>query len=370
MESVSDGLGSLVEHRSGDFIISNEILALGDATSIDQLSHNRELKRIAREPMPALGAVMSRFQISSDIEIDDIRQRLRKEFPSLSIDFNHGYEMAAEREVSAQDPGSVGGIFRLPEVRHPKPPKVGMIDSSVNTKHPVFLHSRITQKRFLPSWLDDDTQHGTAVASLLVGRSSELSGIIPQAELFVASVFTSHAEHGAIATTSSLVRALNWLASEQVDVINISLAGPPNVAVERAIALLAGEGFLIIAAVGNEGPLAEPRFPAAYPNVIAVTAVDINGRVYQHAGRGEHVDYAALGVNLQVATNDAGYALVSGTSYATPLVTGLVLYYLALGHEENPLLPEDDIVDLGSPGFDEVYGRGLPGKQFLTKDLW
>jgi subtilisin family serine protease len=159
-----------------------------------------------------------------------------------------------------------------------------------------------------------------------------------------------------------------------VDAINISLAGPANRVVAAAVDTLADANVLLIAAVGNDGPFAEPRFPAAYNRVVGVTAVDRSGRLYSRAGRGSHVDYAGPGVAVHVAEagSGAGFTEVSGTSYATPLITGLLLAYRGERDESLVTLSDRvaaDLIDLGQPGRDPLYGDGLPGKRWVNDAL-
>ena len=83
----------------------------------------------------------------------------------------------------------------------------------------------------------------------------------------------------------TLVRALDRLAQDGVQVINLSLAGPPNTVLEDTIAQITGpRGITVVAASGNAGPRAGPAYPSAYDSVIAVTAVDRNGTAYRRAG--------------------------------------------------------------------------------------
>ena len=123
--------------------------------------------------------------------------------------------------------------------------------------------------------------HGTAIASIIAGNTTDYVGLAPHTELFAAGVFEKDPERGEIASTISLVKALDWQLSSGVDVINISLAGPPNRLLESALNRVAQRGVLIVAAAGNGGPGAEPMYPAAYSAVVAVTAVDSRGRVFQ-----------------------------------------------------------------------------------------
>ena len=119
--------------------------------------------------------------------------------------------------------------------------------------------------------------------------------------------------------------------------------------------------MIIVAAVGNDGAGAAPRYPAALPNVVAVTAVDARGRIYDKAVRGAHVDAAAPGVDIYVDTGGAGH-FVSGTSMAVPFVTARIaadpaLYGAPAGAIRQRL--GASTVDLGQPGRDAIYGAGL-----------
>jgi len=101
--------------------------------------------------------------------------------------------------------------------------------------------------------------------------------------------------------------------------VTVSLVGPPNRAIERAIAGLGARGIMVVAAVGNDGPAAPPQYPASYDGVVAVTAVDARGKALVEAGRPRHLDFAAPGAGLAAALPGKGYASVRGTSFAAPL---------------------------------------------------
>jgi subtilisin family serine protease len=178
--------------------------------------------------------------------------------------------------------------------------------------------------------------------------------------LFAAEVFDQTDEQGEFASTVSLIKALNWLITEQVSVINISLAGPPNRLLETALARVRERGVLAIAAAGNGGPMAQPMYPAAYPEVVAVTATDNRGRAFRLANRGEYVDIAAPGVNVRHAQAGGGYAASSGTSYAVPFVTVAAARLLQSNSEPAVMLDAlyASAIDIGAPGRDQIYGYG------------
>ena len=106
--------------------------------------------------------------------------------------------------------------------------------------------------------------------------------------------------------------------------------------------------------------MAQPMYPAAYPQVVAVTATDARGRAFRLANRGEYVDIAAPGVNIRHAQAGGGYAASSGTSYAVPFVTVAVARLLHLDIEPNVMLDAlyAGTLDIGAPGRDQVYGYG------------
>ena len=170
--------------------------------------------------------------------------------------------------------------------------------------------------------------HGTAFASLLVGSSGNFRGAAPRAELFAADVYCGLPAGGSV---DRVAAALGWLARERVAVINVSLVGPRNALLERAVASLVTRGYLIVAAVGNDGPAAAPLFPAAYDGVIGVTAVDARHHVLIEACRGKHLDLAAPGADISAATvgQADSFAAVRGTSFASPIVAGLLARALA-----------------------------------------
>jgi subtilisin family serine protease len=104
-------------------------------------------------------------------------------------------------------------------------------------------------------------------------------------------------------------------------VLNLSLVGPPNVVLARAIQQVRARGIQVVAAVGNDGPAAPPQYPASYAGVVAVTGVDAGGRALIEAGKASHLDFAAPGADMAAALPGAGYARVRGTSFAAPLVS-------------------------------------------------
>jgi subtilisin family serine protease len=139
---------------------------------------------------------------------------------------------------------------------------------------------------------------------------------------------------------------------------------------ESVIRLVVARGYIVVAAVGNDGPAAPPLYPASYPDVIGVTAVDVRQRVLIEAGRGRQVKFAAPGSDMAAASTPESYMTVRGTSFAAPIVAGLLSVSLSGSGARSPdpvaadkavgeLMRE--AIDLGAPGPDLVYGNGLVG---------
>jgi hypothetical protein len=233
---------------------------------------------------------------------------LRQAAPGIDADFDHVFEPAggALAPTSALLAVGMAGLA-------PAGTRIAMIDGGV-ASHPSMARAQIEQRGFAgPA---SATGHGTAVASLLVGDQGAFKGAARGASLFVADVYGGNPAAG---SASTIVRALGWAASKNPRLINISLVGPANRAIERAVAGLRARGIMVVAAVGNDGPAAPAQYPASYDGVVAVTGVDAKGKALLEAGRPRHLDFAAPGAELAAALPGKGYASVRGTSFAAPL---------------------------------------------------
>ncbi|MEL6279490.1 MAG: S8 family serine peptidase, partial [Pseudomonadota bacterium] len=141
----------------------------------------------------------------------------------------------------------------------------------------------------------------------------------------------------------------------------MSLEGPANAALEIGVRALARRSA-VVAAAGNGGPNASPSYPAAYPEVIAVSAVDQRLRPYRLGTRGAYVELAAPGVDIRSAGPDGGTERWSGTSFAAPFVAAALLRSLReTGGDAAAArtLLAQDARDIGARGRDPIFGYGL-----------
>lgn len=346
--AVEDGWRAV--ERQWLFTGTDEEIARLDRASITLLK---------RQELTGVGLNLVRFRVSPEL---DSREALRAVLPELAdrLDRNHIYSPQADgpSEPQAQAPHW--------QTLCSTPVRVGMVDTSIATNHPAFRQARVVQSRFLEvdgnrGQLSAPRAHGTAVASLMVGDyRGESPARLPGATLFNASVFFDRNRDLSGASLGHLLEGLNWLSEQDISVLNISLTGPDNRVLATVIRNLLDRGIVLVAAVGNQGPAAPPLYPAAYPGVIGVTAVDDSNELYRWANRGEQVMFAARGVSVPVAAPEGGRVSDSGTSLAAPVVTAALACRLRDASAEQAI--EALIVtarDLGEPGRDRSFGHGL-----------
>jgi subtilisin family serine protease len=262
---------------SGDPARRGELLLVDPAHSDLQAAEDAGFVAASTERMDSLGLTVVRLSLPAGVSLAQAEVLLHKVAPTAEIaadtlHFQSGSTLPTAAAASAQGPSidtAVGIIDGAPAGR------VGAVRGFAKGA-PVASH------------------HGSAVASLLAGAGVR--------NIRVADIYGTDPAGG---NALALVRALDWLIGGGVKVVSISLAGPSNPAVGHAIAAAQRKGAVIVAAVGNDGPAAPPAFPASYPGVIAVTAVDGRNRPLIEAGRASHLDYAAPGADI-VALNTSG----------------------------------------------------------------
>ena len=171
-----------------------------------------------------------------------------------------------------------------------------------------------------------------------IAAHGKLSGIALGPELLAARAF-SGASGEAKGTSFAIYKSLQWAADNGARVVNMSFAGPPDPGLHRLLAAAYQKGIVLIAAAGNAGPNAAPLYPAADPDVIAVTATDNNDKLFNMANRGRYIAVAAPGVEILALAPGDSYQITTGTSVAAAHVSGIAALLL----EEKPSLKPGDI---------------------------
>jgi hypothetical protein len=342
----------------GELLVAWRSSAEADA-GIAEIQARFGVAPIERVPLPALARVLAVYRFASAGEAATARAQLAAERPQLLVDLNTLYfPLADPRQYAASQVDLPGGA-----APPGAPARVGMLDTRVEPV-PALAGTTVVRKRFsaadaVPAF----PAHGTAVATLLTGRDAArgFEGAAAGAELYAGEVMRVRA--GREDTNARIVlEGLDWLLAENVRVVNLSLGGAPNRLLADATETILARTVVVVAAAGNAGPGAPPSYPAAYPGVIAVTANDAAGRVYDRANHGGYIALSAPGVDVWVPDAGSG-RYVSGTSFAAAWVSGAAARLVGQSPRLKPPQVRAQFCaaarDLGAPGRDAVFGCGL-----------
>jgi subtilisin family serine protease len=354
--------------------LDRQIIAAG--LSRDDLSVLQDNGYVVLEEveLALLDGPIVKLQVPDGVDLQAAREAVRALNAGARADFNHLYRPSSDAET---DECRAPGCWARTLVAWPAPAagsgscteadaRIGMIDTGINADHEALAESRIEIMRIgKEESSHSGLQHGTAVASLFVGSPSSRSpGLVPAARLFAIDVFQRSGGGSDLAEAFDVVIGIDRLIGQEVTAINLSLAGEANEVLEQAIDTAADmHSVVLVAAAGNDGPAAGPRYPAAYPAVIAVTAIDRAKRIYRRAVRGPHIELAAPGVEIWAAASVRGARPKTGTSFAAPFVTAAAALLRSSAARYTPEEIRERLsssaTDLGEPGRDAIFGWGL-----------
>ena len=318
--------------RFGELARRGELLVMDvdDAALAPALAAGFSL--IAREQVEGLDLTVVRLAVPAGQSLAKAQARLEELLPGATVSADNLHLEAGQARGGS---ATAARSSRAATIATP----VGVIDGGAG--------SGAAAQRGFARGAPRASNHGSAVVSLLAGAGVRA--------VRVADVYGADPAGG---NALAIAQALGWLAQGGARVVTISLVGPSNPVLARAVAAAQKRGVVVVAAVGNDGPAAPPAYPASYPGVVAVTGVDRRDRPLIEAGRALHLDYAAPGADL-FAANAAGVRVkVRGTSFAAPLVAARVADALDTGGSWQSKL-DTEARDLGARGPDKVYGRGL-----------
>ena len=234
---------------------------------------------------------------------------------------------------------------------------IAVIDSGIDANHPEIV-GRIVKRFDAVGGPFQPHEHGTGMAGAIIAHA-QLTGVSPRADIFAARAFAPGQAAGASGTSFHILKAMDWSIREGARVINMSFAGPRDPMMTRAIQVAAERRIAMIAAMGNEGPNAPTSYPAADPNVIAVTAVDQRGQIFEAATRGDYVAVAAPGVEVLLPAPQGGYQISSGTSVAAAHVSGIAALILARQPTLEPAALRQILRDTARRAADPQLGAGI-----------
>ncbi|MDA9425329.1 MULTISPECIES: S8 family serine peptidase [Bradyrhizobium] len=348
---------------------ANEFVAEIDGTlsvtEADELARRHGLARVASENFPLIGATFGLFRITDGRPYETVRREFAADGSVRSVQPNFRYVLQ-DQNPSAPVEGDPAQ-YALTKLRLPQAHTlanganvtVAVIDSSIDARHPELANSIADNFDALGS-AEGPHVHGTGIAGAIVAHA-RLMGSAPEARIIAIRAFGG-ANGGAESSSYIILRSLNYAAEHGAQIVNMSFAGPKDAVIERAIAATAARGLVLIAAAGNAGAKSPPLYPAANPNVIAVSATDRQDRLFSASNRGNYIALAAPGVDIFLPAPDGKYQMTSGTSFSAAHVSGVAALLLERNHALKPEALRMTLAktarDLGSPGRDDLFGDG------------
>lgn len=238
--------------------------------------------------------------------------------------------------------------------------KVAVIDGAVDVNHPD-LSGNIAGSYSVTSWFDGYDEHATHVAGIIAGainNSKGISGVAPYSKILSINVF-----QGDSADDTDVAEAIIYAVDSGARVINLSLGGPGySYTLKEAVDYAYSKGAVLIAASGNDN-IYYPYYPAAFENVVSVSATDRYDYITYFSNYGSTIDIAAPGEDVFSTVLSNSYDYMDGTSMASPIVSGVAALILSkapsLTNAQVTNILLNSATDIGSTGVDYYYGHGL-----------
>lgn len=339
---------------TGSFVPDEVLVTVrGGPQAVSGLAASFRLQVRSQRQSALLGATIARLGIPDGRPVGLVLAQLAGDSRVDQSAPNHLYAL----QQSAV-PGSVTVERIALDVNHANGSnvRIGVIDTAADLKHAALRGVVAKTFNAWPEVPTKETDHATSIVGLMAGHGA-FHGVAPGARVYLARAF----EKGQ-SRMDVLLKAMDWVASQNVRIINMSFAGPKNRLFAIACRAARKRGILLVAAAGNEGPTAPFAYPAAFDDVMAVTAIDARNGIMPQANRGSYVFISAPGVDLMAPVPN-GMDFVTGTSFAAAVVSGAAadLIHNSPGRSVASLerALARTAVDLGPHGRDKDFGYGL-----------
>jgi len=345
-----------------------ELATTTTSRQTDALARRYRLARLQSVDFPLGGTTLVRWRITDRRPVPVVVRALETDASVLSAQPNYLYaledETAAPTAPHEGDPAQyILDKMHLPQAHElAKGDRilVGVIDSGIDVTHPDLAGDIAGTFDALGTGLKPHA-HGTAIAGAIAAHG-RLMGAAPAAQILAVRAFSGDgADEG---TTFAIMSGLSWAVSHGARIINMSFAGPQDPGIARSLAAAHDKGLILVAAAGNKGAKSPPLYPAADPDVIAVTATDANDQLPAFANRGRYVAVAAPGVDLMLLAPNGTLQFSSGTSFSAAYVTGTAALMLERRPDLNPDALRQALTGTahhleGNKAADEQSGAGL-----------
>jgi hypothetical protein len=336
--------------------------------TVDALARRLNLSTVATHSFNLSGGTLFRFRIPDGRPVGDVIHALESENIGVAQP-NYVFRLQQDATLAARngtgDPTQyVVSKLRLLDVHRiaiGSNVPVAVIDSEIDGRHPELAGAVVEEFDAIGNH-DRPHAHGTGMAGAIAAHR-RLIGVAPGVHILAIHAFSSNGNDSAEATSEHILAGIDWAIQKGAKIINMSFAGPDDPMLQLALQKARDRGIILIAAAGNMGPKSPPLYPAADPNVIAVTASDANDQILPQANQGPYVAIAAPGVDILEPAPRGGYQVTTGTSVAAAHVSGIVA--LLLEHE--PKLDAKAVRDLLTAsakhhtpkGRDDQFGYGI-----------
>jgi subtilisin family serine protease len=331
--------------------------------ALDTLARRHRLARLESQAIGLTGTTLHRWQITDQRSVADVVRALEADTGVRAAQPNYRFALQQMQDNAAGDYQYAVAKLRLPEAHRLATGGsvlVAVIDNGIDTAHPE-LADVIAGSFDATDRPEPPAHHGTGMAGTIAAHA-RLIGVAPAARILAIRAFTPSGKADE-STSLAVLRSIDWAVANGARVINMSFAGPHDPELALALAAAAKKGVVLVAAAGNAGPKSAPLYPAADPNVIAVTATDPDDKLFIHSSRGRHVAVAAPGVEILAPAPAGTYQITTGTSVAAAQVSGIVALLLETKPGLTPQAVRKALLssarDLGPKGRDDQFGAGL-----------
>jgi len=300
------------------------------------------LEQVDHWPIRSLGVYCFVYRVPGDADRDVIISRLREDQRVESVQALQSFETGTNPFVAYNDTYAayqygldVLGIENAHKISRGAGIHIAIIDSNVDLRHED-LKGRIRSVRdFTPTDRQSESEHGTAVLSVIGANANNAAGIVgiaPEAKLdLLVACWHAQSRAGAVCDTFSLAKALDTLVDESPEVLNMSISGPDDALLARLIRVLVQQGVAVVAA-DTAGPGQQTGFPANQPGVISVG----NAQLFVDAASVPEHSVFAPGERIMVAIPRDEYDFRSGSSLSAAQISGVVALLLSNSPRQTP----------------------------------
>ncbi len=363
--------------------VKNQVVVMlrrsASKATANQLARTHNLKLLETINAPILGAPLVKYKIRDGSSVPRVVSRMRKDRRVRAVQPNYYHRQQpiktrknvknsnAKGAKKSSRPQAQYALSKLSipsahEMATGQGVLIALIDTGVDVSHPALQNAIAAKFNAVGDKEYKAHKHGTAVAGVIAGQG-QVQGVAPNAKLLAIRAFYVTKNDPKPKTTSTiLVRSAQWAADRGARLVNLSFAGARDPLLEETLQNIHEKGTILVASAGNGGAKAPPAYPAAYSNVLAITAIDKADKLYKNANQGRYLTASAPGVDILAPIPNKHYAFATGTSFASAHVSGIIALMLERDPQISSSIATEALIstahDLGPRGFDTLFGAG------------